>query len=426
MDQNGLRHILKKSKKHFSTSGRGVRMKKVSKGKAVKKSAVPVAKKQVKKTSLKAVKKAPPAKPAKTTAVFKKPVKSVVKKAVKAVKAVKTTLKKNPVKAVIKAVAKKVTIRKKAAKKVIAVKVETKKVAPVPAPAKPPVKQVKTAKATRPAVQVAIKEIVKTPAVSPIKTVSAKTPVKKAARVSVPVKKKITGSAKKAVIKDAESPESGKAFLPSARQVKYLRKKRSLSGPKYFFHNDIPAKYGETFVHAMQRDPDTMFVYWEIGENAINDLQTVLGHDAFSASKRVLRIIDITGSDANRTSVCATYDIEINDSANNWYITVPRGERTCIIEYGFITPQGRYHMVARSNTVSAVRGSVSDIIDDRWSSANTVSLITASKGKTAMFGASENLLAKTEEGKSAGSEQLPPAFFPGSSELNAPSSASFL
>jgi hypothetical protein len=241
-------------------------------------------------------------------------------------------------------------------------------------------------------------------------------------QASKPVVRRFAGS--RTPIMAEKKPAPMKPFRPARRSASQRR--RPSVRPLYFFKTDLPQSYGETYIRAMQRDPEWIFVYWEMSGKAIDDIRNTMGQADFESSKRVLRLLDVTGVGYNGTNALSSFDIEISGFANNWYIKVPQSGRTYVVEYGCINARGRHILFARSNPVSVARGTVSDIIDDRWSSIQTDTLMNASRG-TRPLGASERLQEQTQESGAGMNDnmqlqQAPSSLFPGSSEINAQSS----
>ena len=163
-----------------------------------------------------------------------------------------------------------------------------------------------------------------------------------------------------------------------------------VSGPKYFFHSDIPDEYNETYMRALPRDPEWIFVYWEISENRKNDLIRKMGRAEYESSKAVLRLIDVTGHDYNGSNPRQYVDMEIDRFATTWYIRVQEYGKTYILEYGFLTWSGKFLPAVRSNFVNVPRFGLSPAIDANWYSDRTDELTSLSSwGNGRTLGASE-------------------------------------
>lgn len=118
----------------------------------------------------------------------------------------------------------------------------------------------------------------------------------------------------------------------------------------------IPARYGETKIVILPRDPSWMFAYWEVVEDVVRKYEN---------DKWVLRVYDVTGVDFDGTNANSYFDIEINRAADNWYINLPQINRSWICDIGVIK-DGKFILIARSNVVHMPRGSVSHLTDEQW------------------------------------------------------------
>ncbi len=170
------------------------------------------------------------------------------------------------------------------------------------------------------------------------------------------------------------------------------------SGPKYFFHTDVSDSYNETYMRAMPRDPEWLFVYWEISESTRKSLSGKMGNAAFETSKKLLRLCDVTDIDYNGSNAQRYIDIEININANNWYVHVPESGRAYIVECGFLTSDGKFYLAVRSNVVNVPHYGLSAVQDQEWTTAGTDELIGMSAdGLKRGLGASEKRFGITVE-----------------------------
>lgn len=131
--------------------------------------------------------------------------------------------------------------------------------------------------------------------------------------------------------------------------------------PDYDSKN-LPQGYGNTEAVLLPRDPYWMYIYWEITENSIKNLISLIGYETFASSKRVIRVYEL---DANDNPISFT-DIPVVFEAMNWYINVSECGKTYLCELGLITPDGRFIGIVKTNKVSLPKSGVSDVIDEKW------------------------------------------------------------
>lgn len=163
-----------------------------------------------------------------------------------------------------------------------------------------------------------------------------------------------------------------------------------VSGPKYFFHSDVPDRYNESYMRALPRDPEWIFVYWEISEGMKKDLIRKMGRAEYESSKAILRLIDVAGYDYDGSNPRQYIDMEIDKYATSRYLRIQEHGKTYILEYGFLTSSGRFFRVVRSNRVNVPRFGLSPFVDANWYSVNSEELISMSSiGNGRTLGASE-------------------------------------
>lgn len=145
-----------------------------------------------------------------------------------------------------------------------------------------------------------------------------------------------------------------------------MQDKRLFSEPEYPIDEtrELPQGYGDTKIVTMVRDPYWLFVYWEINHEKRRELG-MLGADT---RKLVLRAWDVTGVSFNGFNANNTFDIDVNDITNNWYLQMPTPDRAWCIDLGVVTASGDFVLIARSNTVTTPRDTLSTRVDEdqKW------------------------------------------------------------
>ncbi|HBB67304.1 MAG TPA: hypothetical protein DCZ93_08395 [Elusimicrobia bacterium] len=125
----------------------------------------------------------------------------------------------------------------------------------------------------------------------------------------------------------------------------------------------LPLDYGVTMAALMPRDPNWMFVYWEITPNSKARLARERGHDIFEKGRQVLRVYDMAHVDGQAGKY---FDIPVMLDANNWYIHVEDGGGSYCCELGLALPDGDFIGIVKTNPVTLPPGWVSDVMDEKW------------------------------------------------------------
>ena len=130
---------------------------------------------------------------------------------------------------------------------------------------------------------------------------------------------------------------------------------------------DIPAGYGKTESFLLPKDPAWLFLFWEITAGTFDFIKGQYGEETLKNARTVIRLHDVTGVamfDGNNS--VRYYDMPVIFEARSWYINAPESGRSYVADLGYITADGRFILVSRSNATALPPGKVSDIIDDKW------------------------------------------------------------
>jgi hypothetical protein len=128
-------------------------------------------------------------------------------------------------------------------------------------------------------------------------------------------------------------------------------------------HKALPEGYGVTEAALMPRDPNWMFIYWEITENSRKNTCRAHGDDVFSKGRQVIRVYDMTGTDGQGQRY---FDITVRLDAGSWYVNVQESGRAYCCELGLVMPDGTFIGLVKTNTVNLPAGRVSDVTDEKW------------------------------------------------------------
>ena len=87
--------------------------------------------------------------------------------------------------------------------------------------------------------------------------------------------------------------------------------KEKVSVVEYY---DLPYRYNQTVVKILAQTPNILFVYWGISDDDRNNFVSQYGENFFNNTVPVLLVINKTMN--------YSYEVQINDFANSWYLHV--------------------------------------------------------------------------------------------------------
>lgn len=172
-------------------------------------------------------------------------------------------------------------------------------------------------------------------------TATKKSSSSKTSKATKPESSKKTASAKKATnskksvsTKSAKSTNNKSATSKKAVTSKKASSKKSTSVKKSAAtkkilpteYYDLPQKYNKTVVKVLAQTPKTLFVYWEISDADIENFKKQYGDNFFETTKPVLII--------HNDTLNYSFEVEINDFANSWYLHVNDSKSDYRIELG--------------------------------------------------------------------------------------------
>ena len=152
------------------------------------------------------------------------------------------------------------------------------------------------------------------------KTKSAKTSTTK----KTTNKKKTSKASIKHSTKKETKSTTKKASKNSTTTKKSVTKKIIKPTPVEYY--DLPYSYNQTVVKVLAQTPKTLFVYWEISEDDKEKFKEQYGENFFETTKPVLII--------HNETLNYSFEVEINDFANSWYLHVNDSKADYKIELG--------------------------------------------------------------------------------------------
>lgn len=190
------------------------------------------------------------------------------------------------------------------------------------------------------------------------------TSTKKAKTASARAKKVTSSTAKKA---SEKSPVKNKKATTTTKKNSLAtksttKKTKSTSKPKkavakkvpkeeLLEYYDLPYRYNETIVKILAQTPKKLFIYWDISDTDRKIYIEKFGNDFFDNTVPILIV--------HNKSMNYSFEVEINDFANCWYLDINDAKCDYIIDLGrrskiqsYYIPNNYIH-VASSNKIES-------------------------------------------------------------------------
>ena len=150
---------------------------------------------------------------------------------------------------------------------------------------------------------------------------------KTATKKNITAKKTSTKSASKASNTKKESSTKTKS-VTQKRKTTSTRKKTTSKNSKISVveYYDLPYRYNQTVVKVLAQTPTNLFIYWDISNDDRKKFQEQYGENFFETTKPVLVV--------HNDTLGYSFEVEINDFANSWYLHVNDAKCNYRIELG--------------------------------------------------------------------------------------------
>lgn len=149
------------------------------------------------------------------------------------------------------------------------------------------------------------------------KTTTAKTAVKKATSKS---KKSSSRKVKKISVPSLATRRKAQASKSTNR----INSNNNFANILEYY--DLPYRYNETVVKILAQTPKVLFVYWDISDDDRKKFEEKYGKYFFNDTYPVLII--------HNKTLNYYQEVEINDFANSWYISIPDSRSEYSVELG--------------------------------------------------------------------------------------------
>lgn len=130
------------------------------------------------------------------------------------------------------------------------------------------------------------------------------------------VSNKTSTSSKKSTVKsvtDKSKTTAKKSTIKKTTTTKKTSSKKKVV-PVVNEYYDLPFRYNQTVVRILAQTPNKLFIYWDISDEDRNNYEKKYGSDFFYNTRPYLIVTN--------TTMNYTFEVEINDFANSWYLNI--------------------------------------------------------------------------------------------------------
>ncbi len=160
------------------------------------------------------------------------------------------------------------------------------------------------------------------------KTTSKTTSSKNTAKVAnSKTTSKTTGTKKATNNTNAKRSNNKKTTNKVAKKTVAKKVTKRVSKPlETVEYYDLPYRYNQTVIKLLAQTPTTLFIYWDISDKDRKTFEEQYGENFFNETRPVLIV--------HNDTLNYSFEVEINDFANSWYLHVADSKCDYRIELG--------------------------------------------------------------------------------------------
>ncbi len=117
--------------------------------------------------------------------------------------------------------------------------------------------------------------------------------------------------------------------------------------------------YNETYLYLVPKDPESIYVLWEVGDKTRQELKEKFGETFFSHNRLILRVYEVTGIEFSGFNAHSMFEVDDWLADKNEYWVKVKPDNDYMAEIGYRAEGTEYfEIVARSNCVFAPKDTV--------------------------------------------------------------------
>ena len=155
---------------------------------------------------------------------------------------------------------------------------------------------------------------------------STSTTKRKTTTTSSSAKKKTAASSTRKKVATTKKATTTKRSITTRKKTaakKTSNKKEKVEVVEYY---DLPYRYNQTVVKVLAQTPTNLFIYWDISDKDRKNFEKKYGEHFFENTRPVLIV--------HNDTIGYSFEVEINDFANSWYLNVADSKCDYRIELG--------------------------------------------------------------------------------------------
>lgn len=138
------------------------------------------------------------------------------------------------------------------------------------------------------------------------------------------------------------------------------------------FEWTIPPEYNEDDLFSMVHSPTAIFAYWSLSDSKRHMVEHHFRTPWQSLPKR-LKVYDVTDIEFHGHNSHRSFEIELPEMTNNWFIRGLEPNRSYCVDLGTKTFDGSFFTILRSNTIETPRIEADSLQAEKvlnWKSGN--------------------------------------------------------
>lgn len=151
-------------------------------------------------------------------------------------------------------------------------------------------------------------------------------PAKKRTTSSKAKKTSTTKKASSSTTKKATKRTTKTSTKKTTTRKSTSKKKKETVKIEPVEYYDLPYRYNQTVVKVLAQTPTTLFIYWDISDEDRKRFEEQYGENFFENTKPVLAV--------HNDTLGYSFEVEINDFANSWYLHIADSKCDYRIELG--------------------------------------------------------------------------------------------